>query len=77
MIYQVKLSKGEVWKPNALNGDRVHIAHGAAWVTYAGLQADYILSVGEDLPCLKKGVLIEALEDLILEFQAGTLMMSP
>lgn len=69
MIYQVKLQKGEFWKPQAVKRGSYKVLKGSAWVTYTGVPDDYVVGNGETLPATQNGMVVEALEDLTLEIQ--------
>jgi hypothetical protein len=69
MIYQIKLQKGELWRPKELKRGSYKVLSGMAWVTYKGMSEDYVVNHGEALPATYNGMVVEALEDLTLEFQ--------
>lgn len=69
MIYHIKLQKGETWKPQGLKSGSYKVLNGQAWVTYVGVEKDFVMSDGEYLPATQIGMVVEALEDLTLEIQ--------
>jgi len=69
MIYQIKLQKGELWRPKELKRGSYKVLTGVAWVTYTGVADDYVVNHGELLPANQSGMVVEALEDLTLEIQ--------
>ncbi|MBS1969298.1 MAG: DUF2917 domain-containing protein [Bdellovibrionales bacterium] len=69
MIYQIKLQKGELWRPKELKRGSYKVLSGMAWVTYTGVPDDYVVNLGETLPATHNGMVVEALEDLTLEVQ--------
>lgn len=69
MIYQIKLQKGELWRPKELKRGSYKVLSGMAWVTYTGVREDFVVNHGESLPGTLNGMVVEALEDLTLEVQ--------
>lgn len=69
MIYHIKLQKGETWRPQGLRKGFYKVLHGEAWVTFRGVEEDFVVSHGELLPETQNDMVVEALEDLTLEIQ--------
>lgn len=68
MIHQIQLKRNEIWKTPDLNGLRLRIVSGKAWVTYEGRTVDLVLRENECFPLQKGRALVESLSDtLVLE----------
>lgn len=57
---QIFLKKGDLIEVNSKS--IISVGSGAIWVTFAGVELDYVLNAGDRLECAAQKPLIEALE---------------